>query len=262
MPSWGARAAAAGAAGALVLCALAGLLPHSSLPALAAAGAAALLVALLPGGGWIVAAAATLAALTFSTEPRVGAALIVLLAVALPPLALRAAPLAWSAPAAAPALGLLGLAGAFPALAGTARSAWTRAALGVTGLWWLLLAEPLLGRDLLFGLGADLPARPHWDGAASLTASEIVGPLVTSGALLQAVVWGAGAARHAMAGPRPLAVGRRGRRDRLGGRPGGRHRVARGGRRRLDPERTGCGSTRCGHPRRGLAMAVRHDRGT
>jgi eukaryotic-like serine/threonine-protein kinase len=193
MPSWSARAAAAAAAGALVLCALAGLLPHSSLPALAGAGAAALLVALLPGGGWIVAAAATLAALTFSTEPRVGAALIVLLAVALPPLALRAAPLTWSASAAAPALGLLGLAGAFPALAGTARSAWTRAALGVTGLWWLLLAEPLLGRDLLFGLGADLPARPHWDGAASLTASEIVRPLVTSGALLQAVVWGVAA---------------------------------------------------------------------
>ena len=193
MPSWGARAAAAGAAGVLVLCALAGLLPHSSLPALAAAGAAALLVALLPGAGWIVAAAATLAALTFSAEPRVGAALIVLLAVALPPLALRTAPLAWSVPAAAPVLGLLGLAGAFPALAGTARSAWMRAGLGVTGLWWLLLAEPLLGKDLLFGLGADLPARSRWDGAASLTASEIVGPLVTSGALLLAVVWGAGA---------------------------------------------------------------------
>ena len=64
--------------------------------------------------------------MTFGTEPRVGAALVVFLAVALPPLLLRTAPLAWSAPALAPLLGLIGLAGAFPALAGTARSAWTR----------------------------------------------------------------------------------------------------------------------------------------
>ena len=49
MPSWSARAVAAAAAGALVLCALVGLLPDSSLPAFAAAAAAALLVALLPG---------------------------------------------------------------------------------------------------------------------------------------------------------------------------------------------------------------------
>jgi eukaryotic-like serine/threonine-protein kinase len=193
LPSWGARAAAALAAGALVLCALAGLLPHSSLPAAGAAAGAALLVVLVPGLGWLVTVAALLGVMVFGTEPRVGAALLVFLAVALPPLALRAVPLAWSAPAAAPALGLLGLAGAFPALAGTARSAWTRAALGVTGLWWLLLAEPLLGRDLLFGLARDLPSRPHWDDAASIAASDVVRPLVTSGAPLQAVLWGVAA---------------------------------------------------------------------
>jgi eukaryotic-like serine/threonine-protein kinase len=191
LPSWSARAVAAAAAGALVLCALAGLLPDSSLPAFAAAAAAALLVVLLPGAGWVVSAAAVLAAMTFGTDPRVGAALLVFLAVSLPPLALRTTPLAWSAPALAPVLGLVGLAGAFPALAGTARSAWTRAALGVTGLWWLLLAEALLGRTLLFGL--DLPARPDWEGAASITASEVVRPLVTSGALLQGVLWGVAA---------------------------------------------------------------------
>src|SRR5215217_9091765 len=65
LPSWGARAAAATATGALVLAALAGLLPHSSLPAVGAALAAAVLVALLPGGGWLLAAAATLGAMTF-----------------------------------------------------------------------------------------------------------------------------------------------------------------------------------------------------
>jgi len=190
LPFWGARAAAAAATGALVLAALAGLLPDSSLPAVGAAVAAALLVVLLPGGGWLLAGAATLGAMVFGAEPRVGAALLVFLAVGLSPLALRAVPLAWSAPAAAPVLGLLGLAGAFPALAGTARSATVRAGLGAMGLWWLLLAEPLLGRDLLFGLDRVLPPRPGWDGAPSIAASDVVGPLVTSGAPLQAVLWG------------------------------------------------------------------------
>jgi eukaryotic-like serine/threonine-protein kinase len=193
LPSWGARAAAALAAGVLVLCALAGLVPDSSLPAVAAGGAVALLVVLLPGAGWLLTAAALLGAMVFGTDPRVGDALLVFLAVALPPLALRTVPLAWSVPALAPALGVLGLAGAFPALAGTARSAWTRAALGVTGLWWLLLAEPLLGRDLLFGLAADVPARPHWEDAAGIAAGDVVQPLVTSGAPGQAVLWGAAA---------------------------------------------------------------------
>jgi hypothetical protein len=192
LPSWSARAGAAAAAGLLVALALAGLLPDSSLPAAAAGLGAALLVGLVPGAGWVLAVAAMLAAMTFGTDPRVGAALIVFLAVVLPPLALRGAPLLWSAPAAAPALGLVGLAGAFPALAGTARSAWTRGALGAVGLCWLLLAEPLLGHNLLFGI-AGLPERASFDGAASIAASDVVRPLVTSGALVQAVLWAAAA---------------------------------------------------------------------
>jgi len=187
LPSWSARAAAALGTGLLVALALGGLLPDSSLPAVGAGLGAAILVALVPSGGWLLAAAATLAAMTFGTDPRVGAALLVLLAVTLPPLALRGAGPAWSVPALAPALGLVGLAGAFPALAGMARSAWTRGALGAVGLCWLLLAEPLLGHNLLFGL--PLPDRANFDGAASLTASEVVRPIVTSGALVQAAVW-------------------------------------------------------------------------
>jgi hypothetical protein len=82
----------------------------------------------------------------------------------------------WSLPAAAPLLGLAHVAGAYPAVAGQARGPWTRAALGAIGLWWLLLAEPLLGRDLVFGT-------PHAD----------LGAIVSSGAPLLAPVW-AGAA--------------------------------------------------------------------
>ena len=62
----------------------------------------------------------------------------------------------WSLPALAPLLGLAGLAGAFPALAGRARGPLTRAALGALGAWWALLAAPLLGRETL---GARAPAR-------------------------------------------------------------------------------------------------------
>ena len=264
MPSWSARAAAAAAAGALVLCALAGLLPDSSLPALGAAAAAALLVALLPGGGWIVAAAATLAAMTFGTEPRVGAALLVFLAVALPPLALRTAPLAWSAPAAAPALGLIGLAGAFPALAGTARSAWTRAALGVTGLWWLLLAEPLLGRTLLFGArrrpaGATAVGRrrEHHRRARSCGRSSPPARCCRPccGASPRSSCRGSCAAARCRPTSSRATVWAAGL--------AGATVVARGGRQRLGAEGTGCGSARSGHPRRGMEMGPpRHDRGT
>jgi hypothetical protein len=80
----------------------------------------------------------------------------------------------------APALGLAGLAGAFPAVAGAARGPWTRAALGAAGLWWLLLAEPLVGRELLLGTQ---PA----------PAGEVLREIVASGAVLLAAVWAAAA---------------------------------------------------------------------
>jgi hypothetical protein len=184
-----ARLAAGAAAGALVALALVGLVPQPPLPAFAAAAGAALIVGLAPALGWSLTAAATVGAIAFATEPRPGAALVVMLAVVGPPLLLRGASPAWSLPAAAPLLGLAGLAGGFPALAGMARRGWTRAALGALGLWWLLLAEPLLGRTLLFGAAAGTPARPRWDGAAGLAASDVVVPLVTSGALAQAALW-------------------------------------------------------------------------
>ena len=127
LPSWSARAAAAAGAGLLVALAVGGLLPHSSLPAAAAAAGAAILVALVPSAGWILAAAATLMAMTFGEDTRVGAALVIFLAVAH---AAAAGPRRRGrlvgARAGAAARASSGLAGAFPALAGTARSAWTR----------------------------------------------------------------------------------------------------------------------------------------
>jgi hypothetical protein len=83
-------------------------------------------------------------------------------------------------PAAAPALGLATLAGAYPALAGRARGAYARAALGAAGLWWLLLAEPLLNTNVAF----DTPPGDTRD---------VLEHIVTSGALLLAPVWAAAA---------------------------------------------------------------------
>ena len=191
LPPWSARAAAAVGTGLLVGLALAGLLPDSSLPAVGAGLGAAILVALVPGGGWILAATATLVCMTLGSSPRVGAALIVFLAVVLPPLLIRGAAIAWSAPALAPLLGLVGLAGAFPALAGTARSAWVRGGVAACGAWWLLLAEPLLGHTLLLGVPG-LPERSNFDGAASVTA-EVISTVVTSGAPLLLPLWAAAA---------------------------------------------------------------------
>jgi hypothetical protein len=144
---------------------------------LTAAAVACLLVAILPRVGWLAAAAGCVAALA---GPWPEAAMLVAAAAVVPPLLLRHRGLAWSVPAAAPALGLATLAGAYPAVAGRARGAVARAALGAAGLWWLLLVEPLLDRDLLLGT----PPGP---------AGDVLEAVATSGALLLAPLW-AGAA--------------------------------------------------------------------
>jgi hypothetical protein len=185
------RAVGAALAGGLVAAALAWL-GQPLLGALAAVVA----VAIFPRAGWLAVTVATVALL--STE-RAGAAVLVGAAVVPVPLLLRRRGVAWSVPALAPLLGLAGLAGAYPALAGRATSAPTRLALGALGAWWTLLAAPLLGRELLGG-GGTAPAAlsdPSTLGGA-LTDTEpalndVVGPLVTSGALLYAALWGVAA---------------------------------------------------------------------
>ena len=140
---------------------------------LTGAAVACLLVAIFPRAGWLVAAAGCVAALA---GPWPEAAALVAAAAAVVPLLLRRHGLAWSVPAGAPALGLATLAGAYPAVAGQARGAYTRAALGAAGLWWLLIAEPLLDSNLAFGTPAD-------------TAADVLEAIATSGALLLAPLW-------------------------------------------------------------------------
>jgi eukaryotic-like serine/threonine-protein kinase len=124
-----------------------------------------------------------------AAHARMGVSLLVLAAGA-PLLALprRAGP-GWLAAALAPALGLAGLAGAFPALAGQ-RAAWrARAGLAALGFWWLALAEPLLARRLWLGPPSGLPPRGVWEASFEKAATHVVGATLTVELLLGAAVW-------------------------------------------------------------------------
>jgi len=173
-----ARVVAGLAAGALTAAALAWLTPRSGAEASPAlgAGAAALAVVALPRLGWLLMVAALAAWAGGSTAIVFGLAAVPTV------ILLHRAGALWSLPAGAPLLGVAGLAGAWPALAGQASRPWQRAALGVLGYWWLALAEVLSGDRLALGA----PPGAALDGTR-------LGPLVTSGALALAALW-AGAA--------------------------------------------------------------------
>jgi hypothetical protein len=115
---------------------------------------------------------------------------LLLLAAAAPLLLLprRAGP-GWLTAALAPVLGLAGLAGAFPALAGQRARLLERAAFAALGYWWLVLAEPLLERRLWLGAPAGMPARTVWEGSLSSAATHVVGPSLSLGVLYGAGVW-------------------------------------------------------------------------
>jgi hypothetical protein len=106
----------------------------------------------------------------------------------------RSVPAIWLGCALAPVLGLAGLAGAYPALAGQAGQLRQRFALGAIGYWWLRLAEPLLGRELWLGAPVGTPAREVWEGSLQSAASHVIEPLLSTGVLAGALLWGIAAA--------------------------------------------------------------------
>jgi hypothetical protein len=93
----------------------------------------------------------------------------------------------------APLLGLAGLAGAFPAIAGQAARWRSRALLGALGYWWLTLSEPLVGHRLWLGAPSATPPRAVWEGSISSAASHVLAPLLGFGVLLGALLWATGA---------------------------------------------------------------------
>jgi hypothetical protein len=99
----------------------------------------------------------------------------------------------WLSALLAPILGLIGLAGAFPAIAGQAAHWRMRASLGALGYWWLVLAEALLARHLWLGPQAGTPVSAVWEGSVQSAAAHVLGPVLSLGVLLGAALW-AGAA--------------------------------------------------------------------
>ena len=180
------RLAAAAGAALLGVSILAWAGPQLSVPAWwgLLAGAA---VALAPRAGWLASAAAAVTWLLSAGEP--GTALLLALALLPVPLLLPRAPALWSLPLLAPALGAITCALAFPAVAGLLRGAWRRAAVAALGIWWLLLAEPLLGRRLLLGVAAGTRDRAAWRGSATDFVGHALVPLVRGAAPSVAVAW-------------------------------------------------------------------------
>jgi hypothetical protein len=203
---WPARAlAAAGAAGTAGWLS-AHLLAGAPLAPAAAALAAAIAVAALPRIGWltvIVALSATTAA-----QGRAGGAVVLALAGVTPILLNPFRGTDWPLAAGAPWLGLLGLAGAWPALAARAGGPWRRSVLGAAGWIWLVLATPIYGSVLYLQLPPGIPGpAARWAGSLQQTVDLVLRPLLHSGAFAAAPVWAAAAVVLPwIVGARSLAV--------------------------------------------------------
>ena len=180
------RAVAALAAGGLCAGGLAWLGPQPPVDPLAAGAIAAAAVLLLPRLGWLAGVAALLAWVAVSAP---GLALVLAVAaVPVPALLLRRGTL-WSLPAAAPLLGAIGLAGAWPALAGQASRWPARAALGGLGGWWLALGELLASDRLVYGAAPEVLPRPAWEGSALDAVQHALWPALAGGALGLVALW-------------------------------------------------------------------------
>jgi hypothetical protein len=183
---------AVAALGAAALTALGAAAYPTTLPIPIAALAAGIgvVVFLLPRIGWMAAALGAVGvAAAQSDGAGVGVAIVLAVALFPVPFLLWRAPAWWSAPAVAPLLGLISLAGAYPALAGQARTGWRRAVLGGLGGWWLLLAEPLAGRTLLLGRAPGVRPHGEWAGSATAVVEHVLRPLATSGAVAIIALW-------------------------------------------------------------------------
>jgi tRNA A-37 threonylcarbamoyl transferase component Bud32 len=186
-----AAACAAGAAGWIG----AHVLTPAPLPLLLLGLLAAAVTLLLPRLGWL--ATVVFACATTAIQGHDGLALVLAIAAAVPIVAMPVTPTAWPLAAAAPALGLVGpagLAGAWPALAGLARTPWRRVALAVSGWLWLLAAGAVgsLHGRLRHGLyvpNPHGPGRATWSDSLGSTVHHLLPVYVHTGVLLGAGAW-------------------------------------------------------------------------
>jgi hypothetical protein len=185
--AWPPRALAALGAAALTVWLTVTALGPSPVPPAAAGLVAGAAVLLLPRLGW---GAVTLAlAVLAASQQLPGAAVVIALALLLPLVLSPIAATTWPLSAGAPALGLIGLAGAWPAVAARATTPWRRAVLGAIGWMWLLLASAVAGKALYLPLAPGV-APPHaWMSSLSTTVDHLLRPDVSAGVLAPALVW-------------------------------------------------------------------------
>ncbi len=185
--AWPPRALAAAGAAAITVWLTATVLAPSPVPPAAAGLLAAAAVLLLPRLGW-GALAIALAALA-GAHGLPGAAATIAAACLIPLILAPVAPTSWPLSAGAPALGLIGLAGAWPAVAGRAATPWRRAALGAIGWIWLLLASAIAGKALYLPPVPGIAAPHAWMSSLSTTIDHLIRPEVSAGVLAPALVW-------------------------------------------------------------------------
>ena len=183
----GARAAAAlAAAAAAAWVELELSAGRTVVPAPLLALAAALAVLALPRAGWL-ALVATLSGIAIA-DGRTGAAVVVAGAGLLPAALAPRRGESWPLAAAAVGLGLLGLGGAWPALAARGRRAWTRAVLAAIGWVWLACATALAGRAVYVRVPM-LPPPAAWTPSPALALHGVLARAAVAGALSGALAW-------------------------------------------------------------------------
>lgn len=176
------------AAGAALVGWLGGqVLTSSPLAPAATALAAAALMLVLPRLGF-VAAAILLCVLAVAQGHAAEALLLFVGAV----VAILAAPRGrppWTLAVGAPLLGVVGLAGAWPAIAARASTVRGRAALGFTGWIWLALASCLASAPIYVAVPTGVPSGALWSSSLYEATHNVLGALISSGALAPAPVW-------------------------------------------------------------------------
>jgi len=190
-PAWPPRALAAAGAAALTAWVTGSALHASPLAPAACGLLAAAAVLLLPRLGW---GALTIALAVLAVSQGLpGAAAVIAIALLLPLVLSPAAPTTWPLSAGAPALGFIGLAGAWPALAGRARTPWRRATLGAIGWVWVLLASAVAGKALYLPLVPGVAPPQAWMSSLTTTVDHVLRPEIAAGVLAPALVWALGA---------------------------------------------------------------------
>ena len=148
---------------------------------------AAVVVAAMPRLGWLaLTAGLTTAALATG---HAGSALVLIPLALVPVALLPRAGAAWPLAAGAPALGIIGLAGAWPALAAKARTPARRAGLGAAGWFALILAAPFTASGLYLQLPPNTPPPSIWTASAYEALHHVLAPLISDGLWAPAPVW-------------------------------------------------------------------------